>query len=113
MDVKELQKDERIALLGLLKLMIQADKEMSNEEGRELNRVAEVMGPDLWKATKQEAMETLRTVEDIRRQAEKVERAEARELIYELVFDMALPGSVVDSEREELDWLVKLWGIES
>ena len=93
--------------------MIQADKEMSDEEGRELNRVAEQMGPKLWQESKREAMKRLRSREDIRRQAEKVERQPAREPIYDLVFDMALPGSVVDSEREELDWLVKLWEIEA
>ena len=113
MDVNELNEDERVALVGLLKLMIQADKVMSDEEGRELNRVAEQMGPEMWNEAKRVAMKTLRSKKDIRRQAEKVERPEARAMIYDLVFDMALPGSVVDSEREELDWLVKLWGLKS
>ena len=112
MEIGELNRDERVALMGLLKLMIQADSEMSDEEGRELNRIAAMMGPELWKETKKAAMESLKNADDIRQQASRVTRPAARQLIYDLVFDMALPGSVVDSEKQELDWLVELWEIK-
>ena len=112
MEINELNRDERVALLGLLKLMIQADREMSAEEGQELNRIAAQMGPEVWKETKKEAMEQLRSADDIRQQAGRVTRQPARELIYDLVFDMALPGAVVDEEKKELDWLVQLWELK-
>ncbi len=113
MEINELNGDERLALLGLLKLMIQADKEMSDAEGKELNRVAAQMGPELWQETKKAAMVKLRSRKDIREQAERVTRQPARELIYDLVFDMALPGAVVESEKKELDWLAELWEIKA
>ena len=112
MEIGELKTDERIALMGLLKLIIQADRALSDEEGRELNRVAAAMGPALWKETKKAAMERLKTAADIRQQAGLVTRQPARQLIYDLVFEMALPGSVVDTEKQELDWLVELWAIK-
>ena len=95
--------------MGLLKLIIQADEGLSEGESQVLQHIADGVGAEAWRETKKVAMEQLKTASDIRRQAERVTRQEARQLIYDLVFDMAVPDAVVDAERQELDWLAKLW----
>lgn len=111
MDPNQLTRPERMALVGLLKLIIQADEEFSKEEGKELNRIAERLGWEAWNESKQQAMAEFRSLDDVKAFAKTITRQPARELIYDMLLDVALPGSVVPQEKQALDWLAELWEI--
>ncbi len=112
MDISALNDKERVALIGLLKMVIQADKKVSTEELEELNRVAEAMGPEAWAAAKAKAMEEFNDLNDVRSYVEEgLDRPEARELIYALVKEMAVVDEEDAMEESVLRWLSRIWNI--
>ncbi len=70
--IDQLTDDERLALVGLLKLVVRADRELSAGEVQELNQVAREMGPELWKRTVAQASERFHTRKDVSQAAEAI-----------------------------------------
>lgn len=113
MEVSELTHEERLALVGLMKAVIQADRIYSDEESEELRKVAKLFGKEQFQQTVAEARELFRTLSDIKDYAVRVERPEARELMFELLDDLAQQDDLVQEERELLGWLSRQWEIDS
>ena len=113
MRISDLNKEERLALIGWSKLIIRADKVYSNEEADELKKLAIEMGTELFRETVAEAKETLRGVEDLKTLAKKITSQEARELIFSVLYDIAVPGTIVEAEAKVLQWLAKTWDVYS
>ncbi len=112
MKISALNENERLALLGLLKMVIQADRKVSPEEIEQLNKLAAEMGPDKWNASKQLAMDRFKDLNEIRAFAEVgVERQAARELIYELLKDMANADEQDPMEESVMRWIARVWNI--
>jgi uncharacterized tellurite resistance protein B-like protein len=112
MDFSELTAEERLALVGLLKAVIQADKTYSKEESIELRKVAQKVGEDLFNDTVEVAREQFKSLAAIKAHAETIKRQPARELIMKTLFEMAIPDELSDEEKELLEWLGAQWGIE-
>ncbi len=112
MDIRELSSEENIALVGLLKLVIQADKLYSLKESAELKHVASLIGADVFHRSVEAARKKLKTLEDVKAFAPSVTRQEARMLIFSLLQEMAHVDGVVADEEHSLEWLAKLWNIE-
>ena len=113
MKLTELSHDERLALVGFLKVIIQADADFSDEEAEELNKVAREMGVPEFKKTVSETKELFKKVADIKDFASKITRQPARELIFSILYEVALPGDIVPEEERVLGWLARMWKIES
>lgn len=114
MKITALNENERLALMGLLKMVIQADRRLSPEELAELNRLAEEMGQEKWAAAKSQAAEQFKALNQIRVYLETgVERAAAKELLYDLAKQMA--GADEDDPLEEsvIRWLARIWNIRA
>ena len=112
MKIAALNETERVALMGLLKLVIQADEKLSPEEVAELNRMAAEMGTAKWEAAKAAAMEQFKEKNDIRVFLESaVERAAARELMYALAKQMAGADETDRMEESVIRWLARIWNI--
>lgn len=111
MQLSDLNKDERLALVGFVKVIIQADKEFSEQEAEELKKVAGAIGIPEFKETVKQAKEQFKKVADLKEFARKIERQPARELIFSCIYDVALPGDIVPEEAKVLSWLSKLWKI--
>ena len=109
----DLNTEERLALIGWSKLIIRADKEFSDEEADELKKLAQEMGTALFKETVAQAKEVFRSVEELKTHAETITSQEARELIFSVLYDLAVPGTIVEEEAKVLQWLAKTWGVYS
>lgn len=112
LEMSELTREEDLALIGLLKAVIQADKKLSFEESEELNRVAGLMGSDRFHERVTEAKQIFQTLASIKDHARKVERQPARQLIFNMLLEMAKRDEVIPEEEELLGWLSDLWGVE-
>ena len=112
MEMNELTREEELGLIGLLKGVIQADRQLSFEENEELKRVAAAMGRERFQERVEQANELFRTLSDIKGHAGKIERPEARQLIFNMVREMARQDGVVEQEEELLTWLSETWDIE-
>lgn len=113
MKLSELNTDERLALMGLLKMVIQADQEVTPEEVEQLNRLAEDMGAELWRASRSEAARRFPTLNEVRLFVPTIENQQARELIFQVIKDMAGAERIVPLEQSVLNWLARVWNIRS
>ena len=124
----ELTHDELIALAGVLRVMMMADREVSDEESAIAtgigDRLAEIpgdgaayrgramgrrLGSKGWATFWREAITMLPNEAAVRRAVASVKRVEAQEIIYELLYELASAGTIVDPEWDLLEWLDQSW----
>ena len=113
MQLSEMQDAEKQALAALVRVMVGVDGEYSAAEMADLANTAEYLGEDeFWQLIGDAGHQHLdQEVLDAR--AAAVERPEAREAIYGILFGVAAAGTVEDDEGKLLDWLAETWGIET
>ena len=112
MRIQDLDDAERIALGGLLRLMIRSDGDFSEEEEETVNQLGERhLGEPggVWRLISASA-QACPSDDEIRAAAQKVERGEARTLITSILEEVAAGDEVSDEERELLSWLGDAWG---
>ena len=110
MTLEELEPHEQIALMALLGLMARLDGWASDDEQELLRRVGSELGPDGFARA---AAEVARLADDdaVLATADGVVRQEAREVLYELLWDMAVKESIVEPEAKLLDRLATTWAL--
>ena len=112
MTIDELAKDERIALGGLLRLMIRSDGDFTEAEEETVNQLGEELlggAGEMWRVISDSAQACPRDA-DIRAAAAKVTRAEARTVILDLMRKVAAGDEVSAEEETLIGWLESLWG---
>lgn len=111
-ELKDLTQAEELALIGLIKAVIQADKTLSVEENVELKRLAAMMGPERFHERVEEARTRFIRLSDIKAHAKTIDRQPARQLIFNLLLQMAKGDEVIPEEEELLSWIAELWDLE-
>lgn len=112
MNIAELNVDERLALVALLKAVILAESRVPIEEVEELQDIVAELGEDTYQSLLTEVDERFSSEDDVRKFLLKISRQDARELIYGTIMEMALTDSVDRGESEVLDWLADAWKID-
>ena len=112
MEINDLDPDEWLALVGLLKVIVQADRTLSPQELDQLRKLERAMGAEPWAEAKARAAERCKTKDDPRAVAREVQRQPARALIFDLLYEMAAAEQVAFEEELELSWLARLWEID-
>lgn len=107
MTLQELQHDEKVALVALLGLMARLDGSASRDEITLLTRVIAELGEDAYEDVAADAAAL--DDDEIRLAARGVRRPEARAVLFELLYDMAIKQSIVEREAQLLDWLRAEW----
>lgn len=110
MTLDELSQEEQVVLLSLLGLMARMDGSVSQDELALLEQIADEVGEKRFEAAR-DAAAALADGAAILRAAGQVERPEAREVIFELVYGIALRDTIAASEGALLNELAKLWGL--
>jgi hypothetical protein len=111
LSIKDLIESERVALTALAKLIVGADRDFSRGEAKMLRRIVDAMGENQFLKATEAAQKKLRGMKDPRAFALEVERDGAQELIYNLLYDLAVPDDIVEAEKQILRWLAKVWNI--
>jgi hypothetical protein len=111
MEINELTHDERLLLVGLLEMVVNADQVLSEEEDRALKRIAAQVGAEAFQAAIQEADARFTGPEDIRQLALAIQRPEARELIFTAIQEVAVSDEVTIEEMQLVNWLADLWDL--
>jgi hypothetical protein len=110
MTLTELERHEQVILLALLGLMARIDLQTSPAEEELLQRVVSELGLVDPASVIDEAAQ-LQGVDAILRAAGKVVRPEAREVMFELLYDMAIKETIVENEGKLLDRIAFLWNL--
>lgn len=108
MTLDDLSQPEQVVLLALVGLMARMDGSVSQEELELLERIADELGDERFEAARDSAAALVDNAA-ILDAAGKVERDEAREVIFELVYDIAVRDTIAESEAALLNELAKLW----
>lgn len=111
MRLDELTPDERLALGGLLRLMVRSDGDFSEAEEATINALGERLAGDparMWSAISQSAQDCP-TDDAIRTAVAAVARPEARALLRDAAREVAAGDEVVASEHALLVWLDGAW----
>jgi hypothetical protein len=114
MELSDLNQDERTALVGLMKLTVMSDGNVSEEELESVEELVDAFGEGGYQSTL-DAFEKRFTDVDSFKKFLKVTgagREDARELIFGTVLEAAGAEAIEGSEAELLDWLGREWDIK-
>ena len=111
MELKDLTKEERVALVALIELVTEADAVVTNEEANSIDAVVEALGDEAYDEAADEIDRRFDDQMQLREFLPTITRQAARELIYATALEAAMVNSVDPREGELLDWLAGCWGI--
>lgn len=110
MNLKDLTRDEQLALGGLVRLMIRADGVFSEEEEERVNAIGEELGGvDLFWKMISDSAQAFRSDEDVRVAAIAITRTDARELVLGVLSSVAVADTVSAAEQGLIDALRAAW----
>jgi hypothetical protein len=110
MTLDDLSQPEQVVLLALVGLMARMDGSVSQDELELLEQIADEIGEKRFEAAR-DAAAALDDGNAILQAAASVEGQEAREIIYELVYGIAVRDTIAPSESALLNELATLWGL--
>lgn len=110
MTLEELSETEQIVLLALVGLAARLDGNVSEIEVGWINRISEHIGQERFEAVR-DAAANFDHPDAILEAARGVTRPESRQVIYELVYDIASSDTIAERESDLLGRLAKLWDL--
>ena len=111
MELRDLDHDERLALVALVAMVLESNRTVSEGEIAEIDRVVGELGHDEYRRLVDEVDRRFSTEEALKVFLPAIVRQDARELIYGTVLDAAIGDGVDVRESALLDWLGKLWNV--
>jgi hypothetical protein len=112
MELADLNKDEQIALAGLLEFVVLASGHVTEDEEHEIDAIIEALGEDNYRAAVEEVDKRLADEEALRTFLKTIDRQEAREVIFGTIIDAAMTDTVEGRENALLGWLAETWQVE-
>jgi hypothetical protein len=110
MTLDDLSQPEQVVLLALVGLMARMDGSVSEDEMDLLEQIADEIGEERFEGAR-DAAAALADGKAILGAASSIERVEAREIIFELVYSIAVRDTIAESEAALLNELATLWGL--
>jgi hypothetical protein len=111
MKLGELDADETLALVALVKTIVLGDRRVSAEEAEALPDIIEAVGEDRYRSSYAVATERLADEVSLKAFLGAIRRPAARTLIYDTVFRLARKDGVCPEEGALLDWLTVTWKV--
>jgi hypothetical protein len=112
MELKDLNGDERTALVGLVREVVMAEGNVSEDEIDEVADIVDAFGEEGYQAAVDAFDARFSDEEGFRTFLATIKRQEARELIYGTVLQGAAADAIEGGESELLSWLADTWQIE-
>jgi hypothetical protein len=112
MELAELNKDEQVALAGLLEFVVMASGHVTEDEEHEIDAIVEAIGEEPYRAAVDQVDKRFPDEQALRVFLATIGRQEARELIYGTVIEAAMTDTVEGRESALLEWLAKQWNVE-
>jgi hypothetical protein len=114
MELPDLNQDERTALVGLMKLTVMSDGNVSEDELEYVEELVDAFGEDAYQSTLDAFEKRFTDVEGFKKFLKTIGagRQEAREIIFGTVLEAAGSEAIEGREADLLDWLGKTWDIK-
>src|SRR5262245_3438512 len=112
MELKDLDHEERVALVALVQFIGESNPELTDEESERIADIVEAFGEEAYRELASEVDESFPDEESLRVYLANVGRPDARGLVYGTALDLATGDTIQPAESELLEWLAEEWGIE-
>jgi hypothetical protein len=112
MELRDLNEDERVALVGLMKLVVMSDGEVSEDELEHVEVLVNAFREDGYRAALDRFERQFRDEADFRRFLQQIRRQDARDLIFGTILESAGEGALDTTETSLLDWLSRVWNVK-
>ncbi len=112
MHLSDLLPEESLALVALSRAVARADGKVSELEGEAIAIMAAEIGEATYRRLFAKAAESFPDEAALKKFLGSIERAEARELIYESVLGLAGADSISVEEESLVGWLQEAWDIQ-
>jgi hypothetical protein len=111
MDMSGLSESEQVVLLALVGLLARADGRLSQTEMSTLDKLRLALTPERFQHIRDEAA-ALADDDAVLNAAHGITRSEAREAIFGVLYEMAIPDTIDPTEVALLEKVAALWGLE-
>jgi hypothetical protein len=111
MELSDLNADERIALVGLMKAIVLSDGDVSDDEIEHVETLVEAFGEKEYERALDAFEQRFPDEDSFKKFLETIGRQDARELIFATVLEGADEGGLEGGETELLDWLSAAWNV--
>lgn len=111
MEIRDLNEEEQLALMGLVEFVAESNATISEEEQEELEHLVEAFGAEKYRALVDRVDEKFPNEEALREHLQTIQRQEARDLIYGLTLETALSDAENLNHSDMLDWLRGEWNV--
>jgi hypothetical protein len=112
MELPDLNQDERTALVGLMKMIVMSDNEVSEDELEHVEGLVAAFGEDGYQRTLDAFENRFHDEASFRKFLQGIGRQDARDLIFGTVLEGADEGALDDTETSLLDWLAETWNVK-
>jgi hypothetical protein len=112
MELPDLNPDERTALVGLLKLIVMSDGQVSEDELEHLETLVAAFGDEGYQRTLDAFENRFHDEPSFRKFLTGIGRQEARDLIFGTLLDSAGEGVLDENETGLLNWLADAWNVK-
>ena len=112
MDLADLNQDERTALVGLMKLIVMSDGNVTEDELEHVESLVDAFGEGEYQRTLEAFEKRFTDEESFRKFLRGIGREDARELIFATVLEGAGEGALDGNEADLLEWLSTAWNIK-
>jgi hypothetical protein len=112
MELPDLNQDERTALVGLLKLIVMSDGEVSEDELEHVETLVEAFGDDGYQRSLDTFEQRFSDEESFKKFLKTIGRQESRDLIFGTVLESAGEGALDGAETGLIDWLAQQWNVK-
>jgi hypothetical protein len=111
MELRDLNGDERLALVGLMKAVVLSDGEVSDDEIEHVETLVDAFGEKEYQRMLDAFEQRFPDEAAFKKFLETIGRQDARELIFATVLEGADEGGIEGGETELLDWLSDAWNV--
>jgi hypothetical protein len=112
MELPDLNQDERTALVGLMKLIVMSDGEVSEDELEHVETLVAAFGDDGYQRTLDAFEKRFHDEASFKKFLQGIGRQDARDLIFGTVLESAGEGALDHAETSLLDWLAQAWNVK-
>ena len=112
MELADLNQDERTAVVGLMKLVVMSEDNVTEDELEYVEALVDAFGEGEYQRTLDAFEKRFTDEASFRSFLRGIGREDARELIFATVLEGAGEGALDGKETDLLDWLSKAWNIK-
>lgn len=109
--LEDLTREEQLAFLGLLRILVRMDGEFSREEAQAMHAVAKRVGSASFWRNMAESQAIYSSPDQVFSAARGVDRDEVRRFVYDCLHEVAAVDGIDPSEAQMLTWLRHEWGL--